>query len=344
MKFTIKNIALNALLLAVSIGISLLILEQGFRCWLFGWQAFDIPAMRNNVPISNTPFMVQSPYDDIYWALKPNLNTSFKLAHLTTNSYGLADQEYLLKKPANTYRIAVLGDSYSMPSGVDTDKSFHALLESRMNNASHTNQLHYEFVNFSVGGFGLERYNATLEHLVPPWQPDAILLGYCAFNDQQPLPPKTGKVPPFHPYIANGFTTSYVYDYWDAYNKGRRLFQSFSNITLDQKHLDFVERELANMRRLADAIKPNIPILFAYLDNREHADTDIKNLNAIAQKYNMVFVDTTQSFRNTKIDDYSISLLDSHPNTKAHAMFADTLYAAIAQQHIFEFHTENIAR
>lgn len=330
----IKNVLINASLLLVFTALSLLILEQGFRCWLFGWKAFDYTAMKNNAPISNTSFMRQSPFDDIYWALKPNVNTSFKLAHLTTNSYGLADKEYPLAKPVSSYRIAVLGDSYSMASGVDTDKSFHALLENQMN----THSAHpYELINFAVGGFGLERYNATLEHLVPAWQPDAILLGFCAFNDQAALPPKTGKVPPFNPYIINGFFTSYVREYYALQSADKKAFQIRSSSVYRQQDLDFIDRELREMRRLANNIKPNMPILLAYLDNREHSTSDIAHLSAIAQKYAIVFVDTTQPFRGTKIDDYSIYLLDSHPNVKAHAMFANTLFTAIQRNHIFGF-------
>ncbi len=331
---TLKTFLINVLLLIIFTALSLLILEQGFRCWLFGWRAFDYSTMKNNAPINNTDFIQQSPFDDIYWALKPNLNTSFKLAHLTTNSFGLADKEYTQEKPTNTYRIAVLGDSYSMASGVDTDKSYHALLENHMN--AHSNQ-RYELINFAFGGFGLERYNATLEHLVPAWHPDAILLGFCAFNDQVALPPKTGKVPPFNPRIVNGFYTSYVREYLEMQAPKKRSFQIRSNTQYQAKDWQFIDGQLKEMRRLADAIKPNIPILLAYLDNREHSESDINNLATLAKKYSIAFVDTTQPFRGTRIDDYSIYLLDSHPNAKAHAMFADTLYTAIKNKHLYDF-------
>ncbi|MEZ5493823.1 MAG: SGNH/GDSL hydrolase family protein [Pseudomonadales bacterium] len=334
MKQRIKNIGINTLLLVVFTLLSLLMLEQGFRCWLFGWKAFDYTAMKNNAPISNTDFMRQSPFDDIYWALKPNLDTSFKLAHLTTNSFGLADKEYALAKPANHYRIAVLGDSYSMASGVDTDKSFHAVLENNLN--THASRP-YELINFAVGGFGLERYNATLEHLVPTWQPDAILLGFCAFNDQVALPPKTGSVPPFNPYIANGFLNSYVREYLKLQNADKKAFQIRATTTYRPKDIAFIDQQLGEMRRLANAIKPDMPILLAYLDNREHSAKDIADMAALAQKHNILFVDTTQPFHNTNIDDHSIYLLDSHPNTEAHASFADTLFAAIQREHFFDF-------
>lgn len=329
-----KKYFINFLLLLVSTIFSALLLEQGFRCWLFGWKAFDMTAMRNNVPINNAGFMVQSPFDDIYWALQPDLDTSFKLARLTTNSHGLADREYPLQKPAGSYRIAVLGDSYSMASGVDTDKSFHALLENKMNeNSKHP----YEIINFAVGGFGLERYNATLEHLVPAWQPDAILLGYCGFNDQQALPPKTGNVPPFNPKRIDGFWTSYIREYIDLRQAEKLALQNTAESVLSDKHLTFIDSELHHMRALADRIKPDMPIVLVYLDNRVHAEQDLQHIADIAQRHNIQFVDTSRQFSNTKIDDYSIHLLDSHPDARAQEMFFHTVFNAIQQQHLFDF-------
>lgn len=327
-----KTLAGNLLLLLLSTLFALLLLEQGFRVWLFGWQAFDSAALRNNVPVNNAGIMQQSAFDDIYWELKPNLDVSFKLAHLTTNSHGLADREYPLHKPVGTYRIAVLGDSYSMASGVDTDKNYHALLEKQL---SASTGRPYEFINFAVGGFGLERYNATLEHKVPAWQPDAILLGYCGFNDHFALPPPTGAVPPFNPPRIDGFRLSYVMEYIRLREAEKRAREDTTGMVLSDKHLAFIDRELARTRELADRIKPGMPILFAYLDNRAHSEQDLQAIAAIAQRHGMAFVDTSRQFAGTRIDDYSIQLLDSHPNAPAHALFAATLLDAIRSQQLF---------
>lgn len=327
-----KTLAGNLLLLLLSTLFALLLLEQGFRVWLYGWQAFDIDALRNNVPVNNAGIMQQSAFDDIYWELKPNLDVSFKLARLTSNSHGLADREYPLQKPAGTYRIAVLGDSYSMASGVDTDKSYHAILEQQLNTSTGRP---YEFINFAVGGFGLERYNATLEHKVPAWQPDAILLGYCGFNDHFALPPPGGAVPPFNPPRIDGFRQSYLMEYLRMLDAERQAREDTATRVLGDKHLAFIERELARTRALADRIRPGMPILFAYLDNRAHSEQDLQAIAALAQRHGMVFVDTSRQFAGTRIDDYSIQLLDSHPNAKAHALFAATLFNAIQSQQLF---------
>ncbi|MFH1799245.1 MAG: hypothetical protein ABH891_00160 [Candidatus Omnitrophota bacterium] len=57
--------------------------------------------------------------------LKPNLNRYFKMARFRTNSAGLRDKEYPIRKAPGTFRVAVLGDSFTMPAGVEIEDAFH---------------------------------------------------------------------------------------------------------------------------------------------------------------------------------------------------------------------------
>ena len=113
--------------------------------------------------------------------------------------------------------------------------------------------------------------------------------------------------------------------------------QDTSNMALSEKHLAFIDRESGIMRSLADQIKPGMPILLAYLDNREHSEQDIQNVTAIAEKYSIQFVDTTAKFKGKDIDKYSIHLLDSHPDKKSQEIFANTLFDAIQKNNIYGF-------
>lgn len=321
---------INSGLVLLSCIFSLVLLEQGFRLWVFGWDAFDRELMRNNVKLALSSVAEASPYPEIYWALKPNLDTTLNFARFQTNEYGLADQSYSRDKSENVYRIAILGDSYTMPLGVDTDKAYHALMERQLNRLPQSpNQKKYELINFGIGGFNLQRYNAVLKQLLPAWQPDAILIGYCGFNDHIKINVNAEAVWQ-QAFVADGFLKSYVIDLINLYKQDKKIAQRFAELELiNSQNINFIEQEFSQLRENADAIRPNMPILLAYLDNREHHPNNIAQIAALAEKYNMYFVDTTQRFHGTKLADFSLHILDSHPNARANEIFAEQLLAAI---------------
>jgi hypothetical protein len=70
------------------------------------------------------------------YVLKPNLKTMHRGASWTTNSLGMRDREYDLKKPANTIRIALVGDSIGAGWGVNDGQAFESLIEENLNQSS----------------------------------------------------------------------------------------------------------------------------------------------------------------------------------------------------------------
>lgn len=329
----LKSLLLNSLLLLCSVLFSLLILEQGFRLWVFGWSAFDKQAMEKNTMIGNSGLVEQSPYPEIYWALKPNLDQSFKLVRFQTNAFGMADKNYELTKSEDTFRIAVLGDSYSMAAGIDTDKSYHALLEKSLNQSplKPVSIKEYQFLNFAIGGFNLQRYNEVLKYLVPQWQPDALLIGYCGMNDHEQIKIHH-TVQPFDPFQFNGFYRSYVAMYLKDFH-----FKVESDVPalIDEDARIFIDEQLARIRQQADALRPGMPIILAYLDNRERHADDKKYLAEIAALHNIEFVDATTPFKNSDLARYSLNIFDSHPNARANELFAEQLMTAIKKNNWF---------
>ena len=65
--------------------------------------------------------------------LAPNSETVFKNRPLRTNRWGMRDQDYEKAKPPNTTRLAFMGSSHVMGSGVDNNQVFEQLLEQRLN-------------------------------------------------------------------------------------------------------------------------------------------------------------------------------------------------------------------
>jgi len=148
-------------------------LELTLRVYYFGPAGLS-PARVNSFRNLFESGLVQPAENlQVWYQLKPDLNELFRGATLVTNSQGLADKEYSLAKPDATYRIAVVGSSWAMGSGVQGKDTFHAVLERQFNERSAKQK--YEFINFGVENYGLGEMMGTIRHKVLAYQPDMIL-------------------------------------------------------------------------------------------------------------------------------------------------------------------------
>ncbi len=95
----------------------------------------------------------------------------------TRQPWGMRDREYPTAKPKGTYRIALLGPSIVMGSGVADGETFADFLEERLNqSASPGANVRYEVLNFGVAGFSLVQQLAMLEERAIMFQPDAVFI------------------------------------------------------------------------------------------------------------------------------------------------------------------------
>lgn len=99
-----------------------------------------------------------------------------------TNSWGFPDCEHTLKKPDNTIRIAVLGDSITAALSIDRSQRFTQVLEDYLNRNAEKKR--FEIMNFGVGGYDMLQEVVTLEEKVLPFSPDMAIFAYC-LNDGQ---------------------------------------------------------------------------------------------------------------------------------------------------------------
>ena len=108
--------------------------------------------------------------------LQTSIQVTFKGAVVTTNSWGMRDQEYTLDKPPNSYRMALFGDSHTLGSGVNDEEVYSWLVEERLNREQpEGRKLKYEILNFGVPGSGPIHKLATLEERALQFRPDAVL-------------------------------------------------------------------------------------------------------------------------------------------------------------------------
>jgi hypothetical protein len=99
------------------------------------------------------------------------------------NSHGFRDRERSYQKPANTYRILVLGDSQVEALQVSLENSFPALLEKALNEQS--NSMTFEVLAVGQSGFGTaDEYMRYLNFGVN-YSPDVVVLVVTTANDIQ---------------------------------------------------------------------------------------------------------------------------------------------------------------
>lgn len=104
-------------------------------------------------------------------------------AYIKINSDGLRDRTHAKRKPPNTLRIAVLGDSYTEAFQVPTDKTFWAILENKLSVCDSVAGRKVEVINFGVSGYGTAQELMMLRHRVWDYHPDIVLLAFLTGND-----------------------------------------------------------------------------------------------------------------------------------------------------------------
>jgi hypothetical protein len=104
-------------------------------------------------------------------------------AYVRVNSRGLRDREHDIAKPADTLRIAILGDSFTEALQVPLERTYWHLLESELNARRCFGGKRVEVINFGVGGYGTGQQLLTLRNEAWRYTPDIVLLAFFIGND-----------------------------------------------------------------------------------------------------------------------------------------------------------------
>jgi hypothetical protein len=96
------------------------------------------------------------------------------------NNYGWRDKDWSLEKPQNTYRVAVLGDSFVEAFQVESEHTFLSLTERELNK---NHRLKFEFMNFGRSGYTQTEELLVLSNYVVQFSPDMLVLFFQPSND-----------------------------------------------------------------------------------------------------------------------------------------------------------------
>ncbi len=114
----------------------------------------------------------------LHHRFKPNAVGRYKTTEFDTdyqiNSLGLRDKEYSLQKPANTFRILMVGDSFTEGDGVFSHETFSKRLEEKLQQVGKK----FEVINAGVGSYSSLLEFLYLKNYGLQLQPDLVILNF----------------------------------------------------------------------------------------------------------------------------------------------------------------------
>jgi D-alanyl-lipoteichoic acid acyltransferase DltB (MBOAT superfamily) len=301
------------------------------------------------IPLVDTP--AHHPRSDFLgYDLQPNAHITFLGQPFSTNALGFRGREYSKEKPPGVFRIAVLGPSHVMGSGVADADTFPALLEARLNQPAGAQPgMRYEVLNFGVAGFALTQQLAMLEGRVLAFHPDVVM-----FTDSPLLATSvTGhmlevlaarQTIPFAPLSAAVAATRAAAVADDGigvpFDSVRSVFRAVGLRTRmpwleAQSRLRGASNDLVRitLTLLADATRAGgaVPVFVGLDVIAPPPATPVPALRQ-ATDAGMLAFDLYGLWDRPDALDLRIATFDNHPNAKGDQLIADTLYA-LMQQH-----------
>ena len=270
-----------------------------------------------------------------YKVMRSNARVIAYGSELRTNELGFRDDKARLppKRPGE-FRIAVIGDSFTVSAGVDYDRIFTSLVEQdlrRRHPEAHV-------VNLGVAGYNIVQYEMVLNEVALGLKPDLILVALFPTNDfmDDTLDDNRRRAFGGAPLPDPGwFEDLYVYRAYlgRAEAKAQSLIAQLrsrargSAPAPDPMVADWDEN-IAALQRIADTAKAHgIPLAVTALPHTFHfrKQRPLHNrVYAYCQAHGIPTFNLLEPFIASGVSESSLRLnpLDSHPNAAYNALAA----------------------
>lgn len=163
---------LNVLLVAFSLGVSLVLMEGAVR--------LVAPQLTYRFP---RDLFVPDPA--VSYRLRPGFEGTTHTPEYRTDmritGQGLRDEREYGPKPADVTRVLAIGDSFTMGVGVDSARTLVKQVQSLLNADGRTRRV--EILNGGVAGYSTNQEATFLETYGLAFQPDLVVLGFFIGND-----------------------------------------------------------------------------------------------------------------------------------------------------------------
>lgn len=277
--------------------------------------------IKKNLNPEDLTLFITDDNSSLLWGLRPNTSIIFrgqfvqiKPTKVTINDLGFRDFTYNLTKQNNTFRIIVLGDSYTFGWGVEMNETFSKVLERKLNMGSGGTR--YEVMNLGVPGYDATQEAEMYRTAGARYNPDLVIIGFCS-NDVE----SSALQRELYEKLKDNSTLKALYGITDDYSMNQAIQRMKEKQVADLgEEKNWEEAVLKPYSKLANLTRRhNISVVvYATTFSKESLILDIPSQIA-------GWTAAISSADLSNPDNY-LNPQDQHPNKKAHSIYADELY------------------
>jgi hypothetical protein len=239
------------------------------------------------------------------------------------NRFGMPDRDYAKEKPAGTFRVALVGDSYAVGLGIPPDSTWEARVEARLSAAPPAGYGRAEILNFSVGGYRTVQRVYAAESRALDFSPDAVFF-LCHENDLASLKDlsdalREGVPVPYAPLAEMGARA----------NVGPRTPEAAA-----ERRLQKIGEEIVGWtyRRAVEVCRAHgaVPVWLFMRTTTEGEWRDAHAaLRRLAEEAGFVILDLEDTYGDVPVKSIFLAEWDQHPDVRGHRILADRLWREI---------------
>ena len=256
----------------------------------------------------------------------------------TLNSVGWRDDEHTLKKPAGTFRILGLGDSYLFGQGVKPNDRCLDGLPTRLK--SHWPKTRFETINAGQPGFNTVQELNSLKRCGWNYDPDLVILHFVPNDIEADIYTNKPKVEFFTEYTTGFLGTDWLSQHSEICALARRkIWGKIKGRAYIRESIDsFVSQpekwessrgamaEIANQCRQHDV--GFLVVVFPFFINLD-GDYPFQPIHDRVKQFcaesKIPCLDLRDNFRRYSGPELWVHPVDQHPNETAHRLAADAI-------------------
>lgn len=256
--------------------------------------------------------------DFLLYELKPDLD--FVAAggeRVVTNGFGMADQPCTLERSEGTRRIAFLGDSLvrglGAPFGRALEPRFEEWLQATQREDAASS---FEVLNFGVEGYRLTQIVDVACRKVPPFHPDALLLGVSDLGASRHFAWHLARL------VHDGIDLRYPFlkelVARAGVRKGESLAESDARLVPLRREILF--GCLKQLQACARELKaPLVAVLIPTVVESDRLAGRFAEMRELLDELNVATLDLLDAFANASdLSSLRVSRVDHHPNERGY--------------------------